>query len=120
MGRFGKNWGVGVAGAAVVIAAVAACDPVDGLSSSNVSVSTDQLATKALKNDHVEVQWLSCSASEDRTDPKVDCVGRTDDQRKISVKGDVTRQSNLKCVQGHLTAVVADRTVFDVHGLGTC
>ncbi|MFJ2953900.1 hypothetical protein [Streptomyces sp. NPDC087270] len=120
MGRIRRNWGVGVAGAAMVMATVAACDPVDGLSSSNVSVSTDQLATKALKQEHVQVQWLSCSATEDRKDPKVDCVGRTNDQRKISVKGDVTRQSNLKCVQGHLTALVEGRTVFDVHGLGAC
>ncbi|SEG86187.1 hypothetical protein SAMN05216223_11724 [Actinacidiphila yanglinensis] len=120
MGRFAKDWGVGAAGAVLVIAAVAACDPVDGLNSSNVSVTTDQLATKALKQDHVKVQWLSCSASEDTKDPKVDCVGRTNDQKKITVKGDVTRQSDLKCVQGHLTGAVDGRTVFDVHGLGNC
>jgi hypothetical protein len=126
MGRFEKNRGAGAAGAAVVLAAVAAvsgvaaCDPVDGLNSSNVSVSTDQLATRALRQQKVDVQWLSCSATEDREDPEVDCLGRTDDQRKITVKGVVTRQSDLTCVQGHLTAVVADRTVFDVRGLGNC
>lgn len=111
---------MGAAGAALAMAAVAACDPVDGLNSSNVSVSTDQLATKALKADHVDVQWLSCSATEDTTDPKVDCLGRTDEQHRITVRGDVTRQSDLRCVRGHLTAVVDGRTVFDVRGLGAC
>ncbi|WP_435130468.1 hypothetical protein [Actinacidiphila sp. bgisy144] len=120
MGRIGWNRGVGLAGAAMVLAAVAGCEPVDGLDSSNVSVSTNQLATKALKRDHVAVQWLSCGVTEDAHDPKVDCLGRTEDQRKITVKGDVTRQTDLRCLQGHLTAAVDGRTVFDVRGLGAC
>jgi hypothetical protein len=120
MGRFGKSRVAGVAGTLVVLAAVVACHPTDSLSSANVSVSTDQLATKALKQQKVRVQWLSCGASEDRTDPKVDCVGRTSGQTKITVTGDVSRQWDLKCVRGHLTAAVGGRTVFDVRGLGNC
>ena len=92
----------------------------DGLASANVSVTTDQLATKALKQEKVDVQWLSCGSSEGKTKVKVDCLGRTDDQVKITVKGDVTQQLDLKCVRGHLTAVVGGRTVFDVGTLGNC
>jgi hypothetical protein len=85
-----------------------------------VSTTTDQLATHALTHDHVKVQWLSCGASTGKSSAKVDCVGRTDDQQKISVKGTVTRQMDDICVRGRLVAVVGGRTVFDVTGLGTC
>jgi hypothetical protein len=50
----------------------------------------------------------------------VDCVGRTEDQQKISVKGTVTEQLDNTCVRGHLTATVGARRVFDVRGLGNC
>ncbi|CAG7627722.1 hypothetical protein [Actinacidiphila bryophytorum] len=99
---------------------IAACDPADGLGSSAVSVTTDQLATHALKADNVKVQWLSCSARTGTKRASVDCVGRTDDQQKISVKGTVTEQLDNTCVRGRLTATVGTRRVFDVQGLGNC
>lgn len=119
MGRKGKVRLAGVA-CAVAAAVVTGCDPADGLGESAVSVTTDQLATHALKHDHVKVQWLSCSASSGATSAKVDCLGRTDDQQKITVKGTVTRQMDDTCVRGRLVAVVGGRTVFDVTGLGDC
>jgi len=119
MGRKGKVWLAGVACAAAA-AVVTGCDPADGLGATAVSATTDQLATHALKNDHVKVQWLSCSASTGTRSAKVDCLGRTDDQQKISVKGTVTEQLDDTCVRGRLVAVVGGRTVFDVQGLGNC
>ncbi|MFI1090958.1 hypothetical protein [Streptomyces sp. NPDC020917] len=119
MGRKGKVWLAGVACAAAA-AVVTGCDPADGLGESAVSVTTDQLATHALKHDHVKVQWLSCSASTGKKSAKVDCLGRTEDQQKITVKGTVTEQLDDTCVRGRLVAVVGGRTVFDVTGLGTC
>ncbi|SHL01689.1 hypothetical protein [Actinacidiphila paucisporea] len=106
--------------AAAATVAVAGCDPADGLGSSAVSTTTDQLATHALKADGVKVQWLSCSASTGRKQASVDCVGRTDDRQKISVKGKVTEQLDNTCVRGRLTATVGTRQVFDVQGLGNC
>jgi hypothetical protein len=122
MGRNGKIWAVATLTATTVALLVGAsgCDPADGLAQSAVSVTTDQLATHALKNDHVKVQWLSCSASTGHGQAKVDCLGRTGDQKKITVKGVVTEQQDDTCVRGHLTAVADGRTVFDVSGLGNC
>jgi hypothetical protein len=97
-----------------------ACDPDDSLGSSVVSTTTDQLATHALKHDNIDVQWLSCSATTGKNEAKVDCEGRTRDDQKITVNGRVTKQMDDTCVRGHLTAVVAKRTVFDVQGLGEC
>ncbi|MBY8877693.1 hypothetical protein [Actinacidiphila acidipaludis] len=119
MGRKGKVWPA-VAVCAVAVAVVSGCDPADGLGASAVSATTDQLATHALKHDHVKVQWLSCSASTGARSAKVDCLGRTDDQQKITVKGTVTEQLDDTCVRGRLVAVVGGRTVFDVRGLGDC
>jgi hypothetical protein len=119
MGKTRRNWAVGALLAAAGVAG-AACEPADGLGSSAVSATTDQLATHALKGDGVHVEWLSCSASTGRTQASVDCVGRTEDQQKISVKGTVTEQLDDTCVRGHLTAAVGARRVFDVRGLGNC
>ncbi|MEW2518025.1 hypothetical protein [Actinacidiphila alni] len=119
MGRMGK-WGAGAVLGAAAVLTVTACDPADGLGASAVSATTDQLATHALKQDGVKVSWLSCSASTGKTQDKVDCLGRTEDNGKISVTGIVTKQLDDKCVQGHLTAVVGKKTVFDVRGLGNC
>lgn len=119
MGKARRNWAAGALLAAAAVA-VAGCDPADGLGSSAVSATTDQLATHALKADHVEVQWLSCSASTGTKQASVDCVGRTEDQQKISVKGKVTEQLDNTCVRGRLTATVGSRPVFDVQGLGNC
>ena len=119
MGMARTTWAVGalLAGAAM---ATAGCEPADGLTSSAVSVTTDQLATHALKRDGVTVQWLSCSASTGTREASVDCVGRTDDQQPISVKGKVTEQWDNTCVRGHLTGTVGSRRVFEVQGLGNC
>lgn len=119
MGKARRNWAVGALLAAAGVA-VAGCEPADGLGSSAVSVTTDQLATQALKADKVHVQWLSCSASTGRKQASVDCVGRTDDRQKISVKGKVTEQLDNTCVRGRLTATVGSRQVFHVRGLGNC
>lgn len=105
---------------AAAAAAVAACDPVDDLSSSAVSATTDRLATHALKADGVEVQWLSCSASTGEKQASVQCEGRTVDQQEISVRGKVTEQLDDTCVRGPLTATVGSRRIFDVQGLGNC
>jgi hypothetical protein len=122
MAHSGKNrWAVAVlAGAVAAGALLAGCRPVDQLDSVNVSVVTDQLATRQLTDQHVDVRWLSCGASEDRVAPTVNCTGYTADRQQITVRGDVTRQRNLKCLWGHLTARIGDRTVFDVRGLGAC
>jgi hypothetical protein len=119
MGKTRRNWAVGALLAAASVA-VAACEPADGLAGSAVSVTTDRLATHALQADDVAVQWLSCSAMTGRRQASVDCVGRTDDRREISVKGRVTEQLAGACVRGHLTATVGSRRVFDVRGLGNC
>lgn len=105
---------------ATTAAAVVGCEPADRLSSRTVSAVTDQLATHALKSDGYKVQRLSCDASTGRKHISVDCVGRTDDEQKISVKGKVTEQLDDSCVRGHLTAMVGSRKVFDVSGLGDC
>jgi hypothetical protein len=122
MGRNGKAWAAAglAAAAAAVLMGASSCDPADGLGASAVSVTTDQLATHALKQDNVDVQWLSCSATTGDERATVDCQGRTDDQRKISVKGTVTEQEDDTCVRGNLTATVGSATVFQVSGLGNC
>jgi hypothetical protein len=123
MGHSGKNrYALAAASLAAVAACagLAGCRPADGLDSINVSVVTDQLATKRLTAQHVRVGWLSCGASEERVAPTVDCTGYTADRQRITVKGDVTRQENLKCLWGHLTGKVGGRTVFDVRDLGPC
>ncbi|WUH93576.1 hypothetical protein OG900_28015 [Streptomyces sp. NBC_00433] len=119
MGKSRRNWAVGALLAAAAVA-VAACEPADGLGSSAVSTTTDRLATHALKADGVKVQWLSCSASTGEKQASVDCLGRTEDRQKISVKGRVTEQLDDTCVRGRLTATVGSRQVFDVQGLGNC
>lgn len=120
MGRNRKLWAAAVLLAGGAAAAVTACDPADGLGATAVSATTDQLATHALKQRKVDVQWLSCSATQGKTQDKVDCLGRTKDQKKISVTGTVTKQMDNECVRGRLTATVGGSTVFDVGGLGVC
>ncbi|MEV6551192.1 hypothetical protein AB0M57_21115 [Streptomyces sp. NPDC051597] len=119
-----------VAGAA---AGAAACDPVGGMSSVTVSVTTDKVATSKLEHDGFTVRYLTCTAKVDggsstrtpsaastRTVATVDCRGRTDDNKKISVTGKVTEEREDRCVRGDLTAKVADRTVFHASVLGDC
>ncbi|MDO0927781.1 hypothetical protein QQY24_21080 [Streptomyces sp. TG1A-8] len=124
---------VAVAGLVVVAAgATAACDPA-GLGSVTVAYTTDTTATAELGRHHVNVDWLTCTgAYADGGKPagspsptetavvSVDCQGRTEDGRKITVTGKVTRAVNGACVRGDLTAKVGGRQVFHADGLGDC
>jgi len=115
---------------------VAACEPTDGLSSATVAFTTDQTATKELERQHVDVRWLSCTASyggankaytpgktrspTENTVASVDCRGQTEDGREITVKGKVTRAVSGACVRGDLVATVGGKEWFHVKGLGNC
>ncbi|WP_405872939.1 MULTISPECIES: hypothetical protein [unclassified Streptomyces] len=128
------------AAAAVVFAVLAvggavACDP-GGLNSASVAYTTDQTATKELKRQKVDVQWLSCTANygnnkvstpgkstpsaSETTIANVDCQGQTKDGREITVTGKVTRAVDGACVRGDLTAKVGGKQWFHVTGLGNC
>ncbi|MFF4251912.1 hypothetical protein ACFY1L_11940 [Streptomyces sp. NPDC001663] len=125
-----------VAGLAVVaVGGVVACDP-GGLNSAAVAFTTDQTATKELERQHVDVQWLSCTANygnnkaatpgqtapsaSETTVANVDCQGQTKDGREITVTGKVTRAVDGACVRGDLTAKVGGKQWFHVTGLGNC
>lgn len=124
---------VAAAGLAVLaVGAGAACDPI-GLGSAAVAYTTDQTATKKLEQDNVKVQWLNCTAAyeddssatpapsaSENTVASVDCQGRTDDGRDITVTGKVTRTVEGACVRGDLTAKVGGKQIFHVSGLGDC
>jgi hypothetical protein len=134
MGRRRVLVGVGIAAAGVF--GVAACQPGDGLSSAAVAYTTDRTATKELQRQHVNVRWLSCTASygsankaytpgkatsaTENTVASVDCQGQTDDGRDITVKGKVTRAVDGACVRGNLVATVGGKEWFHVNGLGNC
>ena len=124
------------AATACVVAAVGgavACDP-NGLNSASVAYTTDQTATAALKAQHVDVQWLSCTANYGNnnqassqapsasatTIANVDCQGQTKDGQNITVTGKVTRTVDGACVRGDLTAKVGNKVWFHVSGLGNC
>lgn len=133
-----QQWGVAGGLALAAFGGVVACDPAGGMTASAVSITTDQLGTRALEDHGIDVQWMSCTASVNspttatRTPSSrpsgatakgiasVDCQGRTADQRAITVTGRVTEQLDGRCVRGRLTARVGKRTVFDVSGLGDC
>ncbi|MCT9087739.1 hypothetical protein N4G70_02550 [Streptomyces sp. ASQP_92] len=119
--------------AAAALALTTACDPVGGLNSAAVAVTTDQVATAALQHQHVDIKWLTCTAHLDngpRATPSagsatkdvadVTCDGETKDGRPITVRGTVTQEVEGRCVKGDLTAKVADRTVFRASVLGDC
>ncbi|EYT81008.1 hypothetical protein CF54_22105 [Streptomyces sp. Tu 6176] len=132
-----------MAAAALVAAAVgglAACDPGGGLSTTAVSYTTDRTATAELNRRHVSVSWFSCTARS-RDDGKasapdrgsgsspaasrsvlasVDCQGRTKDNRKITVTGQVDGTVDGACVRGDLTAKVGGEVLFHADGLGDC
>ncbi|MFJ3229813.1 hypothetical protein [Streptomyces sp. NPDC086787] len=125
---------VAVGGLAVMaVGAVVACQPGD-MSSATVAYTTDTTATAQLERQHVKVRWLSCTGNygskgrtygrtpspSETTIVSVDCQGQTDDGRKITVTGKVTRAVSGACVRGDLVAKVAGREVFHVQGLGNC
>ncbi|MFE5395594.1 hypothetical protein ACFQ9U_13605 [Streptomyces sp. NPDC056568] len=118
-----------VVGAVVAVAGVGACDP-GGLSSASVAYTTDQTVTRELQRQKTQVRWLTCTASygddgstasagEDSV-ASVDCKGKTDDGKDITVDGEVTRVVNGACVRGDLTAKVGGKEWFRVEGLGNC
>jgi hypothetical protein len=117
---------------AATVAGAVACDP-NGLNSASVAYTTDQTATAALKAQHVDVQWLSCTANygnnnasskapsaSETTIANVDCQGQTKDGQDITVTGKVTRTVDGACVRGDLTAKVGNKVWFHVSGLGDC
>jgi hypothetical protein len=117
-------WMTGAVLSAAVLG-LAACDPADGLARGAVSVAVDQLSTHKLRNQHIDVDTLSCGTSTGKDaagndSATVTCHGQTVTQQKIAVTGWVSENVDNLCIRGHLTAVVAKRTIFDVTSLGNC
>ncbi|MET9142212.1 hypothetical protein [Streptomyces sp. SAT1] len=126
--------------AAAAVGGLAACDPGGGLSTTTVSYTTDRTATAELNRRHVSVSWFSCtarsrdggkaSAPDRQSGPSpaasrsvlasVDCQGRTKDNRKITVTGQVDGTVDGACVRGDLTAKVGGKVLFHADGLGDC
>ncbi|MEV8015606.1 hypothetical protein AB0O76_04455 [Streptomyces sp. NPDC086554] len=130
-------YAVGLAGAAVI--GGAACDPVDGgMNTSSIAITTDEMATKELERQHLDVLWISCTARfKDKVTPSsgdpdddavahVDCQGQakngkgSDDTSDITVKGTVWSVVDGHCVRGNLTAKVDGKEWFRVDVLGDC
>ncbi|WP_240802896.1 hypothetical protein [Streptomyces sp. A1499] len=121
-----------LAGAAAL--GVTACDPANGdMNTSAVALTADRAGTKELERQHLDVAWLSCTARHaDRVTPKsgssagenaavtVDCQGRSDDGKDITVKGTVRSVVDGGCVRGDLTAKVDGKQWFRVDVLGNC
>ncbi|WP_259407973.1 hypothetical protein [Streptomyces akebiae] len=121
------------------VAALVACEG-GGLNTGAVAFTTDQLATKELEREGLDVQWLNCTASYDsdggggqgddkksgapsasvNTVANVDCTGEDKEGRDIEVTGKVTKEVNGRCVRGDLTAKVDGKEWFHVEGLGNC
>lgn len=110
-----------------------ACEPVGGLNSVSIAVTTDRTATSALESDGVQVQWLNCTAdtgagptagaspaASARRIADVDCTGRTKDGKDIRVNGTVTQELDGQCVRGDLTAKAGGKVVFRAAVLGNC
>ncbi|MEH0430157.1 hypothetical protein SAMN06272781_5366 [Streptomyces sp. 1222.2] len=105
-----------------------------GLNTGAVAFTTDQLATKELEREGLDVRWLTCTASYDgdagrksgspsasvATVANVDCTGEDKEGRDISLTGKVTKEVNGRCVRGDLTAKVGGKEWFHVEGLGNC
>ncbi|MFF2408958.1 hypothetical protein [Streptomyces sp. NPDC058092] len=120
-----------LAGAAA--AGVVACEPVGGLNSASIAVTTDQAATSALESRGVHVQWLNCTAdtgagliggaspaASARRVADVDCTGRTRDGKDITINGNVTQELDGRCVRGDLSAKAGGKVVFRADVLGDC
>lgn len=130
-------YAVGFAGAAVIGAA--ACDPTaGGLNTAAIAITTDEMATRELERQHLDVLWISCNARyKDRVTPTsgsadrdavatVDCQGQarkgkgSNDTSDITVKGSVWSVVDGHCVRGNLTAKVDGKEWFRVDVLGDC
>ncbi|WP_413809536.1 hypothetical protein [Streptomyces sp. OE57] len=120
-----------------------ACEPTGGgISSVTVAITTDQVATEALERGGVGVRWMSCNAEfrhgrtagaaspsqseraggtrAGETDARVDCHGRTDNDKDVRVRGRVTYVREDHCVRGDLTGQVDGRKVFEANVIGEC
>lgn len=105
-----------------------------GLNTGAVAFTTDQLGTRKLEREGLDVRWLTCTASYDgdagrtsgspsasvATVADVDCTGEDKEGRDISLTGKVTKEVNGRCVRGDLTAKVGGKEWFHVEGLGNC
>ncbi len=122
---------VGLVGAAALGAG--ACEPVGGgLNTSAVALTVDEMGTKALERQRLDVAWLSCTARyQDRVTPKsgaptpesvveVDCQGESEGGKDITITGKVRAVVDGKCVRGNLTAKVEGKEWFQVDVLGNC
>ncbi|MGH4028213.1 hypothetical protein ACQB60_04655 [Actinomycetota bacterium Odt1-20B] len=132
--------GVALAGAAAVgMSALSACEPADGQTDSGgqmnfaaVAVTTDQMGTRELERQHVDVRWLNCTATYGKAKvvdnngeknvgaASVDCRGEAEDGRDITLTGKVTSEVEDRCVRGDLTARVEGKEWFRVSVLGDC
>ncbi|MFI1371120.1 hypothetical protein ACH4UY_03785 [Streptomyces longwoodensis] len=114
-----------VAGLGVLaVGAAVGCDP-GGLNAASAAYTTDQAATRELQHRDVAVRWLTCTGGYDDggthgTVASVDCKGKTDDGRDITVDGEITRAVDGHCVRGDITADLGDKQLFRVSGLGDC
>jgi hypothetical protein len=117
------------------VAGAVACEPIDGLNSASVALTTDRTGTGALERKGVDVQWLNCTAEVEgggttpssaspsasvRQVAHVDCRGRTAGGKDVTLAGKVTKEVNGLCVRGDLTGKVGDRTVLRADVLGNC
>lgn len=124
--------GLGLGGVGVL--GLVGCEMGDGLSTGAVAITTDQMGTRELERQGVDVQWLNCTASYDNggddksTSPSasvntvanVDCEGEDKEGRQITLTGKVTQEVDGKCVRGDLTAKVGGKEWFHVDVLGNC
>ncbi|MEV0438547.1 hypothetical protein AB0I84_10575 [Streptomyces spectabilis] len=114
--------------------ALVACDPVEGdMSTSAIALTTDKTGTAELERQHLDVAWFNCTASfvkkdgaderkatDEPREAEVDCQGKSEDDKDITLKGRVTDVRNGKCVRGDLTARVEGKEWFRVDVLGDC
>ncbi|MET9776858.1 hypothetical protein ABZ023_21760 [Streptomyces sp. NPDC006367] len=126
----GRRAALVAVGVAAAVGGAVACDPGGGLGSAAVAYTTDRTVTRELDRRDAGVRWLTCTASvegdgatasaDENTVASVDCEGRTDTRKDITVDGKVTRVVNGACVRGDLTAKVDGKEWFRVKGLGNC
>ncbi|MHC5907117.1 hypothetical protein ACVNF4_24955 [Streptomyces sp. S6] len=123
----------GLAGAVgVLVGGLVACDP-GGIGATGVANTTGAVAKAEMQRRGVAVRWINCtgqytSSSQAPDAPvggelnlvSVDCAGKTEDGKDVTVTGRVTRAVEGACVRGDLSADVGERQVFRVSGLGEC
>lgn len=138
----GRRLLLGVGLAVGAVAGLVACEG-GGLNTGAIAYTTDQMGTKELERQGVDVQWLTCTASYDSDSgddgnnsgddnksqspsssvnavANVDCTGKDKEGRDLTLTGKVTKEVNGKCVRGDLTAKVDGKERFHVDVLGDC